>query len=347
MHDEAKDIAVVLTGGTIGSEINLDQIDVAGSSDRLVSLINGFCATRSLQPHFYQPVNTISEDMSPADWLTIVNCVKSLVEDGFESIVVTHGTDTLIYTAAALDLFLGKQDSRIVMTGSFYSSDHPKSDVEVNLSAAIVAASSENLEYGVFVAFGDSTGSVSVLPAIDLKSVSFDGRHFESRYDNYVGHVHPDVGFRHYGSKRSFREETLSLKLREENFKSWDSHTANVAQLICYPGMQVDSLVGSLKESSIVLLHNYHSGTAPSISHAGSFIEVLAERDDLEMVFSPLPGRYVDPPYASTVRLIKAGAKVYKDLMPHTLYVYFTLGQLAGYDKQELFTQLEPWLVKV
>jgi|GEM_PF-1524739 len=341
-----KDVVVVFCGGTIGSETDGTTIDVAGDSDSLVWLVNAFCEERGLNPVIVNPFSFLSEDMTPDTWVTLTETVKQLLEDGHKSIVITHGTDTMSYSSTALSIFFGDTDARIVMTGSFYSEDHPRSDVQQNLNSAMVAATSVNLEPGVYAAFGDSTGSVPVMPAIDLKPMEFDSRQFQSRYDFYVGCVLPNIGFRHY-DLNSYVPEQNSLILDHPD--SWskysDNSTCPVVQLMAYPGMKVDRLVGSLPESSIVLMNLYHSGTAHSLDEPGSLVETLKKRDDLDFIITPLPVRYVNPVYISTTRLVEAGAILYRDLMPHSLYVWFVMGQMAGYSKEDLLFKLEAWRV--
>lgn len=344
---DLKDVVVVFCGGTIGSEIGESNIDVSQDSESLVWLVNSFCQERGLDPTIINPFSFLSEDMSPDTWVTLIQTIKKLLDDGHKSIVITHGTDTMAYSSTALSIFFGNTDARIVMTGSFYSEDHPRSDVQQNLTSALVAATSVNLEPGVYAAFGDSTGSVPVMPAIDLKPMEFDSRQFQSRYDFYIGCVLPNIGFRHY-DLNSYVPEQNSLTLdHPENWSTYSDDSTNpVIQLMAYPGIKVDRLVGSLPASSIILMNLYHSGTAYSIDDPGSLVETIKKRDDLDFIITPLPVRYVDPIYVSTTRLVEAGATLYRDLMPHSLYVWFVLGQMAGYSKQELLDKLQAWQIK-
>lgn len=85
-----------------------------------------------------------SLDMTENDREYIFKTVESSPE---KSIVITHGTDTMILTAKALK---GIKDKTIVLTGSMYPAQFRDSDAVFNLGCAITAA--QILEPGVYIA---------------------------------------------------------------------------------------------------------------------------------------------------------------------------------------------------
>jgi L-asparaginase len=85
-----------------------------------------------------------SLDMTPEDRRLICRAVESCPE---EHIVITHGTDTMIDTAAALGAITGKT---IVLTGSMYPARFHESDAVFNLGCAVIAA--QTLAPGVYIA---------------------------------------------------------------------------------------------------------------------------------------------------------------------------------------------------
>ena len=45
----------------------------------------------------------LSENMAPEDWLVLAGVIKKMLDDNeIQGIIITHGTDTLHYTSAAL-----------------------------------------------------------------------------------------------------------------------------------------------------------------------------------------------------------------------------------------------------
>jgi len=85
-----------------------------------------------------------SLDMTAQDRKLIRKAVESCPE---RHIIITHGTDTMIDTAAALDAIAGKT---IVLTGSMYPARFHESDAVFNLGCAVIAA--QTLAPGVYIA---------------------------------------------------------------------------------------------------------------------------------------------------------------------------------------------------
>lgn len=98
-----------------------------------------------------------SSAATAADWLSLGLQIQTLNNQGFEHIVVIHGTDTLSYAAAVLSHFLG-QTACVILTGSQYPlltvDGHDTrhfSDAIDNLNLAFNTIL--NLQYGVYLAF--------------------------------------------------------------------------------------------------------------------------------------------------------------------------------------------------
>ena len=85
-----------------------------------------------------------SLDMTEADRRLIRERVAT---DRFARIVVTHGTDTMIHTARALEGIPGKT---IVLTGSMQPARFRVTDAEFNLGTAVAAV--QILPAGVYIA---------------------------------------------------------------------------------------------------------------------------------------------------------------------------------------------------
>ena len=104
-----------------------------------------------------QLFSILSEDMKPWMWSVIVEELSKALEEGFDGIVVTHGTDTMSYTAAALSFaFHRGLPVPIVLTGAQRSSDRPSSDAAFNLTAATLVASRAPFAEVTVVMHGES-----------------------------------------------------------------------------------------------------------------------------------------------------------------------------------------------
>ena len=93
------------------------------------------------------PFMKASEDMDSKDWKEIAKiCEKFLLDGNISGIIITHGTDTLHYTSAALSFFIRNLNKPIVLTYSQRSGDRASSDANLNLQCAALAAISDIAE---------------------------------------------------------------------------------------------------------------------------------------------------------------------------------------------------------
>ncbi len=123
-----------------------------------------------------------SSNIQPEEWCLLAKKIIE-VQDDVEGIVVTHGTDTMGYTASALSFMLAKVKIPVVLTGSQLPLSHNLSDGVDNLRTAIAMATSG--KRGVFVAFNRHVMLGS--RAVKVKTQGFDA--FESVNADYVAKV--------------------------------------------------------------------------------------------------------------------------------------------------------------
>lgn len=146
MSGEKKRILLLATGGTIAS----------GASERgLRPEETGAQLLEHLGPLPYEvtvrDILTLdSSNIQPEEWQLIARSVYTMRE-GYDGVVITHGTDTMAYTASVLTFMLPGIDLPVVFTGSQLPIGHPLSDAPENLRTAFAMAASG--EPGIFVAF--------------------------------------------------------------------------------------------------------------------------------------------------------------------------------------------------
>jgi L-asparaginase len=99
-------------------------------------------------------LNKDSSNVVSKDWEAII---EKIVDDydKYDGFVITHGTNTLGYTSAALSFALKAIGKPVVLTGSQVSFGYPGSDAPMNLENSIrVAAYAKERLHGVMVVFG-------------------------------------------------------------------------------------------------------------------------------------------------------------------------------------------------
>jgi len=93
-----------------------------------------------------------SSNMQPEEWSLLARAIDDALKT-CDGVVVTHGTDTMAYTAAALSFMLCGVGKPVILTGSQLPLSHPLTDARLNLLRAFTAAMAG--VPGVYVCFHD------------------------------------------------------------------------------------------------------------------------------------------------------------------------------------------------
>ena len=172
-----------------------------------------------------QVFNRDSTNIQPEDWICIAEAVQGafLQYDGF---VITHGTDTMAYTAAALSYLIQNSGKPIVLTGSQKPIDSSSTDARKNLLDSLRFAADPNA-HGVYVVFDGK--AIIGTRARKIRSKSFHA--FESI--NYpVAAFIDDSRIIHY----------LGDKGDEQAVQFWNRLNPKIFLLKLVPGMEPDIL---------------------------------------------------------------------------------------------------------
>jgi glutamyl-tRNA(Gln) amidotransferase subunit D len=129
-------ISIVGTGGTIASKVDYRTggVYASFSPEDIVLQIPELKEIANIKAE--EIMNIMSEDMTPDRWVEIAKEVAQDINDGYTGVIVTHGTDTLHYTAAALSFMLKDLPCPIALVGAQRSSDRGSSDVVMNVACA-------------------------------------------------------------------------------------------------------------------------------------------------------------------------------------------------------------------
>ena len=145
-----KKILMIGTGGTIASEVTDSGLAPELTTEQLLDrlpAISDICDVDCVQL-----LNLDSTNMAPEHWLLLARCIRENYSryDGF---VVTHGTDTMAYTAAALSYLIQNSPKPIIFTGAQKPIGFDSTDSKINLSDAFRCAA-EDLP-GVSIVFNN------------------------------------------------------------------------------------------------------------------------------------------------------------------------------------------------
>lgn len=131
-------ILLLHTGGTLGME---------GGHPSVLKPAGFFRTLRARAPELFELAdvelelfsNVDSSEMQPELWTNLAGHLHRRLPE-FDGAVVTHGTDTLAYTASALSFMLRGLKKAVVLTGSQRPLGEIRSDARLNLIDAVTAA---------------------------------------------------------------------------------------------------------------------------------------------------------------------------------------------------------------
>ena len=139
-------VAILSTGGTIASKVDY-RTGAVTSQFTAEDILDAIPELRKIANYRTKVVYSIlSENMRAEYWITLARAIAEEIEKGADGIIVTHGTDTLGYTASA---FMIKTPVPIVLVGSQRSADRPSSDNAMNAICAASVAVSDIAEVSV------------------------------------------------------------------------------------------------------------------------------------------------------------------------------------------------------
>ncbi|MDE6241959.1 MAG: asparaginase [Anaeroplasmataceae bacterium] len=164
-----KRILILTTGGTISSVPSKDGLVPKNSKDILASVFKEVDATIEIQSILVLD----SSNIQPEEWKIIASKIYESLHL-YNGIIITHGTDTMSYTASMITFMVQNPNIPIVFTGSQLPISHPLTDAIDNLHCALAMAKSDIP--GVFLAFNRKI--IFASRSVKARTSSFDA--FES-----------------------------------------------------------------------------------------------------------------------------------------------------------------------
>ncbi|RYM04751.1 asparaginase [Sporolactobacillus sp. THM7-7] len=176
-----KKILVLATGGTIASTQHQEGLAPGLTIDQLAHY---FHHNRDTSVDFQVLMNKDSTNMQPEDWLAMARVITKK-QSRYDSFIITHGTDTMAFTASGLSYLLHDVPKTIVMTGSQVPVSFKRTDAKKNIKDALTFAQKADIP-GVFIVFDGKV--IQGTRAVKMRTKSYDA--FESVNYPYVATIH-------------------------------------------------------------------------------------------------------------------------------------------------------------
>jgi glutamyl-tRNA(Gln) amidotransferase subunit D len=318
-------IAMIITGGTIAARLNPKK----GGVDWLNSPGDLF----KFYPEIFEKVNVAkvevpfmkaSEDMGFRDWQKIARVVAKLLNDSnIKGIIITHGTDFLHYTSAALSFFL-KVNKPVVLTYSQRSIDRASSDANLNLQCSALAAISDIAEVMLVGHSSMNDDFCSAMPGTKVRKMHTSRRDaFKVVNAKPFAKIYPD------------RIEKISEhKKRGGKVRTDSKFEEKVALIKIYPGQSPEILDFYLKKKYIgIVLEMSGLGHVPTRRARNGWTKKLKEIQEKGLIVCGVSqcifGRTDPLVYSNGRELLETGIIYLEDMLAETALI--KLGWVLGH----------------
>jgi L-asparaginase len=252
-----KKILLVATGGTIASSETEQGLTPSIDAKQILSFIPEIEQICHLSGVSIMSVD--STNMNPKLMIKIAEIIKEKYDE-YDGFVVTHGTDTMGYTAAALTYMLQNIKKPVVVTGSQIAIEALYTDAKKNLSDAIRFASEDFL--GVFVAFdGKIINGTHAVKSKTRSTDSFKSVNFPTVADIKLGRITYNSALSHGEHWEKF--ETHVLK----PFKLRTNLCEDIFILKIFPGIKPDIFDYIKEHYKGVIIESFGIGGIPNQDH--------------------------------------------------------------------------------
>ncbi|UCG95413.1 MAG: Glu-tRNA(Gln) amidotransferase subunit GatD [archaeon] len=329
-HDETKPkISILSIGGTISSKVDYKTGGVIPrfTAEDLIEDVPELADIANI--HGRQVDSLLSGNMNFGHYKKLIKEIEKEIKKGCEGIIVTHGTDTMHYTACALSFALQDLPVPVILVGSQRSSDRASSDGPFNLiCAARFIAGSDFGEVAVCMHATESDDFCFIYPACKVRKMHTSRRDaFKAVNSMPWALVSPD------GRIRFFREDYMK-KDRKRKLKAKARFEEKVALLKSYPNID-PKIIDFLAKSGYkgLVLEGTGLGHVPENLH--NSLKNFLKKGLAVITSQCLSGRVNMNVYSYGRELEELGIVCGNDMLPEAAYIKLAwlLGNFKGKDE--------------
>ena len=337
-------ISFISTGGTIAARLDYATGGVrsgtAMTPEEMFFAVPELAETANIS-NVRQLSHMASEDMGYKDWQGMAEAAAHELNSGVEGVVVTHGTDTMHYSTAAVSFMLPGLTKPVVFVGAQRSSDRGSSDAFMNyVCSASVAAKGDFAEVGLCMHAESSDSHCFFMKGTKVRKLHTSRRDaFRPVNCKPIARVFPDGRIEPAGAP--YRKRSTGNVVAETKFEP------KVALVKAYPGSLPDLIDFYVSRGfKGIVIEGTGLGHVPTQTPDGKnswipHVADAAKKGTVVAVASQcIYGRTSSLVYRNLRLLSDAGAVHCEDMLPETAYV--KLGWLLGNKSPEEAKRLMP-----
>jgi len=337
-------ISILHTGGTIASRIDYETgaVKAQFKPEQIIEMVPELEDIAQIRSRLIR--NMMSDDMRFAHYNLIAKEIKNEIDEGVDGVIVTHGTDTLHYTAAALSFILENLSIPVLLVGAQRSSDRGSSDAIHNLiSAAYFIANSDFAGVAICMHENMSDEYAAILPGCKVRKMH------SSRRDAFKAVNAKPI------ARLNFKEKKIEIADKKYQKKDKNKQTKlmpikeglKIGIIQSHPNMFAEELK-KLENFDGAVLEGTGLGHMPiskidedTAEHEKIFqaIKELCRKSIVVMSTQTIFGRVDMNVYSPGRKLVEAGVLGnYSDMTPETIFIKLAW-LLSNFKKEQIIKE--------
>ena len=220
-NKDIKTISILHTGGTLASEVSYETGGVIArfTPEEIISMFPELQKIANIKSKLIS--NMWSEDMNFNHYNLIAEEIEKELKNGSDGIIITHGTDTIALTAAALTFILEDLSAPVILVGSQRSSDRGSTDAKLNLiSAAQFIVKTEFQSVAICMHESTNDDACLILPSLKTRKMHTSARDaFKAINDTPIARITSEGHITFLKAHPKKENKPLKLKLFNPKLK--------------------------------------------------------------------------------------------------------------------------------
>lgn len=302
-------ILVIFTGGTIGSSVNSDNGYIAPDNSNNYLLLDMYKQQygENVEFHTLEVYSLLSENLNGEYLTKLCNTVNDQLSNNYDGIIVTHGSDTLQYSAAALHFACGAINIPVMLVCSNYILTDNRANGLINFAAAVQFIADKKAT-GVFVTYSNDNVTTTVHHGAQLLAHEVFQDSLYSVNNNYFGTYNDELEF-------TPNLKYVAPELPSKTMATFDDNT--VEFVIAHPGINWNSILTG--QPRAVVIQGYHSGTLPTANEDFKRFAFMAKAFQIRLF---LAGSSSATAYESAAEFEELGIEIIENMPPIAAFVY-------------------------
>ena len=283
-----------------------------------------------------QPLQILSENLAPPAWKILIAALEAEHIDQYDGVIITHGTDTLAYTASALSFYFNNLNVPILLVSSDYPLDDPRANGLTNFSCAIEFIL-QKIKSGVFVPYRNQQQKKTLVhnAARLTCSLQLTGDFYSVQGNSFAQFENKRFSGLPVATSPDATINTSTTPTIAARFCS------RILMIKPYPGLDYSHF--NLELVDVVLHDLYHSSTACTSIQWGenhSLLSFINRCNDKKIPVYLAPATQTTDAYQSTRALLDLGAEMIWNMSIESAYIKLMLAYGNFNNKQQILAYL-------